>query len=88
MSITYLIVRHGEAIGNKEHQFIGQTDVELSELGDRQAGAVCARLVDANVTAIISSDLQRAVNTVQPLSDILGIPIEHVPDLREIANGE
>ena len=88
MTITYLIVRHGEAEGNREHRFIGQTDVPLSELGVAQANAVSAALADRGVTAIISSDLRRASDTVTPLSEQTGIPIKLEPDLREIANGE
>ena len=60
MAITYLIVRHGEAEGNREHRFIGQSDVALSALGVRQAAAVSERLATMPITAIISSDLQRA----------------------------
>lgn len=88
MAITYLIVRHGEAEGNREHRFIGQSDVALSALGVRQAAAVSERLATMPITAIISSDLQRASDTVRPLADRLGIPIAHDRDLREIANGE
>ena len=86
--VTYLLVRHGEAEGNREHRFIGQTDVPLSDLGVLQANAVSRRLGEIPVNAIIASDLQRASNTVAPLADSLGLTIEHDPRLREIANGE
>ena len=86
--VTYLIVRHGEAEGNKEHRFIGQIDVPLSALGRRQSHAVCRRLAEIPVTAVISSDLRRAVDTVSPLASQLGLDITRHEGLREIYNGE
>lgn len=88
VAVTYLIVRHGEAEGNQDHRFIGQTDVPLSPLGLMQAQVVSERLAAMPVTAIIASDLQRAFGTVEPASRRLGIPIRHDRDLREISNGD
>lgn len=88
MVTTYLIVRHGEAVGNREHRFIGQSDVPLSDLGERQAAEVCRRLAGQPITAIISSDLARCADTVAPLSHRLAIPIDTDIRLREIRNGE
>lgn len=85
---TFLIVRHGEAEGNREHRFIGQADVPLSPIGRRQADAVSARLAGMPVDRIISSDLQRAVDTVRPAASELGLEIETDTRLREIDNGE
>lgn len=83
-----LLVRHGEADGNRDHRFIGQLDVPLSERGRRQAAAVSARLITLGVSRFISSDLARAVETIAPAADQLGLPIETDPRLREIDNGE
>lgn len=88
MAITYLLVRHGEAEGNKEHRFIGQSDVPLSPLGIEQADAVCDQLASQRIDGILASDLSRAVDTITPLSSRLGVPIETDENLREIANGE
>lgn len=88
MALTLLVIRHGEAEGNHEHRFIGQSDVPLSDLGRRQADTVGAYLASKGVTRIVSSDLQRAVNTAQPLADRLGFDIEIDVRLREIQNGE
>jgi len=88
MAVTYILVRHGEAEGNREHRFIGQSDVPLSPLGVQQAEAVSARLADLPVTGIIASELQRASNTVAPLAARLEMPIVHDAGLKEIANGD
>ncbi len=85
--VTYLLIRHGEAEGNREHRFIGQMNVPLSELGRRQAELVSQRLTDAGVTRIVSSDLSRATDTVAPLTSA-GVPIRLDDRLREINNGE
>jgi len=87
VSILYL-VRHGEAEGNHEHRFIGQADVPLSPAGRDQAERVGRRLAALDLEAIVSSDLQRAVDTARPLAALTGLPIRTDPRLREIANGE
>ncbi|MDP8959082.1 MAG: histidine phosphatase family protein [Actinomycetota bacterium] len=85
---TLVVVRHAEAEGNPERRFIGQCDVALSELGRRQADSLARRLAGLPISRIVSSDLCRALDTVTPLSEALGIPIDTDPRLREIANGE
>jgi probable phosphoglycerate mutase len=96
---TLLVVRHGEAEGNPEGRFIGQMDVPLTELGRQQVVKVTAALVDRRssrpttrptarpITRVVSSDLQRAAETVRPTAEKLGLDIELEPRLREIANG-
>ncbi len=89
MSTTFaLLIRHGEAEGNREGRLIGQTNAPLSELGHRQAAAVGARLSTLPITRIISSDLPRTMQTAAPLAGLLQLDIEPEPGLREIANGE
>ena len=83
-----LVIRHGRAQGNPEHRFIGQTDVALDDIGRSQARALADRLKLAHIDRIVSSDLRRAVDTIAPLAEAIGIPIERDPRLREISNGE
>lgn len=85
---TLFVVRHGEASGNSDHRFIGQTQMELTDRGRRQAQAVAGRLAGAGVTRLVGSDLERAVETIAPLASELGLPIETDRRLREIDNGE
>ncbi|GBE23485.1 phosphoserine phosphatase 1 [bacterium BMS3Bbin01] len=84
---TFLLVRHGEAEGNLDHRFIGQSDAPLSPVGRRQAAAVSARLARMPIDRIISSDLCRAVDTVLPAANELGLTIDQDPRFREIDNG-
>lgn len=83
-----LIVRHAQAAGNVEHRFIGQSDVPLDSLGRRQAQALAARLAPIPISGIISSDLARAVDTMTPIAEHLGVTIRTDARLREINNGE
>ncbi|MFQ5966140.1 MAG: histidine phosphatase family protein [Acidimicrobiia bacterium] len=87
-STTFFLVRHGEAEGNREHRFIGQSDTPLSELGHQQAELVASRLGGYPISRIVSSDLRRARDTMVPLAERLSLEVELEPRFREIANGE
>lgn len=86
--IRLLVVRHGEAEGNREHRFIGQSDVPLTAGGRRQVDLLTHRLADVGITRVVTSDLQRAADTVTPTARRLGLEPEHDKRWREIANGE
>ncbi len=86
-TVTLLVVRHAEAEGNRDHRFIGQSDVPLSPVGRRQAEALATRLAGEAVSRIVSSDLSRTIDTVTPLAAAIGLDVEPDPRLREIANG-
>ncbi len=87
--MTVLVcVRHGEAEGNSHHRFIGQNDVHLTDRGRQQAVLLAARLGKLPISRIISSDLRRTLDTVEPAAEALSLPVEQDARLREIANGE
>jgi probable phosphoglycerate mutase len=82
-----LLWRHGRTRWNVERRFQGQADPPLDEVGAQQA-AISARLLAAySPTAIVSSDLCRAVQTARPLGELLGLPVMLDPRLRERALG-
>ena len=83
-----LVIRHGQAEGNSDHRFIGQTDVPLDALGQLQAQALTKRLALLPIKRIVSSDLARARDTIAPAAAALGVAVETDQRLREIANGE
>lgn len=86
--VTLLLVRHGEAEGNPEHRFIGQTDAPLTETGRAQVRELTQRLVDLPITKVVSSDLERCRTTVSPTAAALGLEPITDPRLREVDNGE
>ena len=89
MKTTFLLVRHGESLANKETFFAGQTDAPLLESGLNQAN-LSAEFVKSNynVDIIYSSDLMRAYSTAECFSKILGVEIIKDKALREIYAGE
>ena len=84
MSITKLyLVRHGQSAGNAEGRFGGHSPTPLSELGKKQAEITAQALAREHIHVIYSSDLFRAVETAQPLADILNLKIIKTSAFRE-----
>ena len=68
-----VLLRHGETEWNRALRFQGQVDVPLNGVGHEQARRLAARLHGEAFDALISSDLQRAQQTAQPLAQALGL---------------
>ncbi len=82
MGSRVLLVRHGQSEWNAQGRWQGQADPPLTDAGRAQARAV-ARAI-GGVDAIFSSDLRRAAETAQIVSDALGVgPVIVDPALRE-----
>ncbi|MGQ0541895.1 MAG: histidine phosphatase family protein [Blastocatellia bacterium] len=77
------LIRHGQSAGNAEGRFGGHGPTPLSKLGEQQAEKTAQALAKEGISAIYSSDLHRAVQTAEPLSKILQIPIETRKAFRE-----
>ena len=58
-------------------------------IGVKQVYALAKEIAIANicVDCIYSSDIQRAAETAEILSNCLGCPIKYIPELREVNNG-
>lgn len=83
-----LLVRHGETAWNHEQRFQGQTDVELSLSGRKQAELLRSRLEGEKIDAVYASDFQRAMETARLATGSRELsPIPH-PGLREADFGE
>ena len=83
------LIRHGETAWNVEKRFQGHLDVPLSPAGVGQAFRLAQRLSRSGLSfsALFSSDLRRAKETAEPLSALLGLPLQTTPLLREIDVG-
>lgn len=77
------LVRHGETEWNAERRIQGQIDIGLNQTGRKQAEAAGRWLKDAGITALYSSDLQRAWTTAQAIGTALGLTPTPVPEMRE-----
>jgi broad specificity phosphatase PhoE len=82
-----LLVRHGQSQGNAEGRFGGHSATPLSARGRAQADATARALCNERVTAIYSSDLQRAVETAGPLASALKLEINRAEAFRERSVG-
>jgi probable phosphoglycerate mutase len=82
-----ILIRHGETLWNRENRVQGSKDIPLSPVGIKQAQAVAQALSDEEAEAIISSDLGRAKQTAEHISQITGVEISFNEGLRERAFG-
>jgi len=88
MTTRFILVRHGQTEWNRgAERFRGRADLPLNETGHAQARKVAARLSKENIAAIYSSPLQRAMQTVQPLADLLRLPVQQHAGLLDIDVG-
>ena len=72
-SVRFLLIRHGETTWNQENRWQGQADVPLSDAGRAQSRLLAQRLLAdrRQLHAIYASDLSRAFETAEILSQIL-----------------
>jgi probable phosphoglycerate mutase len=79
--------RHGRTAWNSINRFQGQEDVPLDEVGQDQVRRAAQTLVGLQPVKIVASDLIRAKVTAQSLADLVGLPVDLDPDLRETFAG-
>lgn len=81
------ITRHGETEWNTERRMQGHNNSPLTQLGIRQAGWLAERLKDVQLDLIVSSPLERAMQTARILADGRQIEIKPHNALKEIYLG-
>ncbi len=82
------IVRHGETDWNAERRIQGQIDIPLNATGYKQAFAAARGLAKHTFAALYSSDLQRARDTAAAAAQLLELPLQIEPGLRERHYGD
>ncbi len=82
-----LLMRHGE---DDNSRLGGWSDAGLCQNGVEQVKEICESLKDNkyNIGHIFSSDLQRAKETADIVSEYLGIPVILLKEFRETNNGD
>lgn len=81
------LLRHGEVAAGG-WAFRGSTDTPLSETGWRQMRAAGSLLAGEPFSQIASSPMQRCCRFAGELAAGLGVPLNDLPDMREMDFGE
>ena len=89
-SAKIFYARHGESEANVENLLQGALDSPLTKKGEQDAKNLAIKVVDKNITTIISSDLQRANKTAEIVQkeNNLECEIIIIPELREVDFGQ
>lgn len=86
---TFLLLRHGETLWNRDGRLQGWQDSPLSAAGRAQADALAARIAGGErVDAIVASDLGRTRDTAAPIAARLDLRLRLDAGLRERCYGE
>ncbi len=82
------LVRHAEAVGTREGQFIGRSDPPLTPRGRRQAERVAQRMARLPIGQVISSPQRRGLATAQRIARVHRLSVVIRPELAELDFGE
>lgn len=83
-----IVIRHGRMEWNRVERFRGRTDIDLDEVGIRQADATAARIAEWQISAIYSSPLRRALSTAKILAQHFNLEVKLLPGIVDIDYGE
>lgn len=88
-TLQVLLLRHGQTDSNADGVLQGHLPTPLNALGHTQAARLAARLAtfEPAIDVLVTSDLRRAVETVAPIEQVLGLGAEHDRAWRERAFG-
>ncbi|MBI5682345.1 MAG: histidine phosphatase family protein [Deltaproteobacteria bacterium] len=81
------LIRHGQVINHHEFRYNGHFDIDITDIGVRQMENLADFLAHEPITAIYSSDLQRAVKGADIVGRRLGIKPVKMHEFRELSLG-
>jgi|GEM_PF-574016 len=82
-----LLLRHGESVSNARPEMLAlpeEVGDRLSAKGRDQAQAAAGALAEFGITRLLSSPLRRARETATVVGEMLDLPVEAVPHVREL----
>lgn len=81
-----VVIRHGSTSMNAdnptEDRIRGFKDVPLSADGKKEVAKLAEKLKDSGIQTVVTSDLQRAVETAEAVAEATGAKVEEEPGLR------
>ena len=83
-----IIVRHGRTEWNRVERFRGRSDLELDDVGMKQAEATAERITEWPVATIYSSPLRRALTTAKILARRFDLGVDPLSGIIDIDYGE
>jgi probable phosphoglycerate mutase len=83
----FILIRHGQSVWNAVDRWQGHGDPPLSDEGRRQVAELAQVLAGEGVDRVISSDLLRAAETADILSQVWKLVPARDPRLRELDVG-
>jgi broad specificity phosphatase PhoE len=83
-----ILARHGETVWNIEKIYRGRTDVDLDEVGIKQAELLGKYLTNYGIEAIYSSPLKRALDTANAIARYQNIDVQIAESLLDFDYGE
>ena len=82
------VIRHGETEYNKSHLMQGRgINASLNSTGKEQAKRIADFLKDSSITKIVSSSLNRAIESAEPICIFFDQTLESYSDLDEMNFG-
>lgn len=86
--MNIMLVRHGQTDWNVKRRVQGWANICLNENGKKQAFIVAKSLIDVKIDLIISSPLERALQTAEIINKYKNVPIIIDERLKERNFGE
>jgi broad specificity phosphatase PhoE len=87
MSMTMVLVRHGQTDWNVNGRYVGWTDEGLNREGLRQAEMLAQRLERWPMSVVYSSPLKRAWMTAEIVGGPHSLPVQIIEELGEMRIG-
>jgi probable phosphoglycerate mutase len=87
--VRLLLVRHGQTSGNTRRALdTALPGPPLTELGQEQARTLAERLGGEPIVAVYASQAIRAQQTAAPLAEVLGLEVQVIEGVKEVAAGD
>jgi probable phosphoglycerate mutase len=86
--IQVVVIRHGRTEWNRIERFRGRADIDLDEMGRKQAEATARRAAEFDISEIYASPLRRTMTTARIISEHLSLAVQPLPGIMDIDYGE